>query len=151
FTFTIPLDNKAAKADYERAVNERQLSQSRLDVTKQQIALEVRSALTQLEQTRSTIETATIASELARDRMEAEQTKFNLGTSTLRFVLEEQRNVAQAESSELQSVVSFNKILVDLDKAMGLTLSKNNVRIDKALQAPAVASKSLTDRAKTGN
>ena len=151
FTFTIPLNNKAAIADYERALNERQLTQSRLDTTKQQIALEVRNALTQVEQARATIELSTVASELARDRMEAEQTKFNLGTSTLRFVLEEQRNVAQAESSELQSVVSFNKSLVDLDKAMGLTLQKNNVRIDKALQAPAVASRTLTDRAKTGN
>jgi outer membrane protein len=151
FTFTIPLSNKAAVADYDRAVNERQLSETRLNVTRQQIALEVRNALTQVEQARATIETATIASELARDRMEAEQTKFNLGTSTLRFVLEEQRNVAQAESSELQSVVSFNKILIDLDKAMGLTLQKNNVRVDRAMQAPAVASTSLTDRAKTGN
>ena len=151
FTFTMPLNNKPAIADYEHAVNERQLSQSRLDVQRQQIALEVRNALTQIEQARATIETATIASELARDQMEAEQTKFNLGTSTLRFVLEEQRNVAQAESSELQSVVSFNKTLIDLDKAMGLTLTKNNVRIDKALQAPTVALKSLGDRAKAGN
>lgn len=151
FTFTIPLNNKAAVADYDRAVNERQLSQTRLDVTRQQIALEVRNALTQLTQARATIETSTIASELARDQMEAEQTKFNLGTSTLRFVLEEQRNVAQAESSELQAVVSFNKTLVDLDKAMGLTLTKNNVRIDRAMQTPTVASRSLGDRSKTGN
>ncbi len=151
FTFTIPLNNKAAIADYDRAVNDRQESQSRLDVTRQQIALEVRTALTQINQARATIETSTIASELARDRMEAEQTKFNLGTSTLRFVLEEQRNVAQAESAELQAVVGFNKTLIDLDKAMGLTLTKNNVLIDKALRAPAVASRSLTDRARTGN
>ncbi len=151
FTFTIPLNNKAAQADYDRAINERQLAQSRLDVTRQQIALEVRTALTQLEQARAIIETSTIASELARDQMEAEQTKFNLGTSTLRFVLEEQRNVAQAESTELQSLVTFNKNLVDLDKAMGLTLTKNNVQIEKALQTPAVASKSLGDRARSGN
>jgi len=151
FTFTIPLNNKAAIADYDRAVNERQLSQSKIDVTKGQIALEVRNALTQTEQARAVIETSRIASELARDQLDAEQTKFNLGTSTLRFVLEEQRNVAQAESTELQSIVAFNKALVDLDKSMGLTLMKNNVQIDKALQAPTVASKTLTDRARTGN
>ena len=151
FTLTIPLNNKAAVADYDRAVNERQSSQSRLDVTRQQIALEVRTALTQLEQARATIELSQIASELAKDRMEAEQTKFNLGTSTLRFVLEEQRNVAQAESADLQALVSFNKTLVDLDKAMGLTLTKNNVRIDKALQTPTIAARTLSDRARTGN
>ena len=69
--------------------------------------------------------------------MVAEQTKFNLGTSTLRFVLEEQRNVAQAESNELQSVVNFTKSLVDLDKAMGMTLRKNNIEIDKTLNTVA--------------
>jgi outer membrane protein len=151
FTFTIPLNNKAAQADYDRAINERQLTKSRADVQKQAIALEVRTALTNTDQAKQTIETSRIASELARDRMEAEQTKFNLGTSTLRFVLEEQRNVAQAESTELQSLVAFNKALVDLDKAMGLTLSKSNVKVDKAMQAPTVASQPLANRARTGN
>jgi outer membrane protein TolC len=67
-------------------------------------------------------------------------------------VLEEQRNLAQAQTTELQSLVSFNKALVDLDKAMGLTLVRNNVQIDKALQpTPAVASRSLLERARSGN
>jgi len=46
-------------------------------------------------------------------------------------VLEEQRNVAQAQTNELQNVVNFTKSLVDLDKAMGLSLKKNNIEIDK--------------------
>jgi outer membrane protein len=151
FSFTMPLNNKPAQAEYDRAVNERRLSQTRADVLRQQIALEVRNALTQIEQARATIDSSRIARELAVDRVEAEQTKFNLGTSTLRFVLEEQRNVAQAESTELQSLVTFNKALVDLDKSMGLTLMRNNVQIDKALASPSVASRSLADRARSGN
>jgi outer membrane protein TolC len=151
FSLTIPLDNKAAKADYDRAVNERALTQSRLDVTRQQIALEVRNSLTQIDQARASIDTARVARELAQEQVEAEQIKFNLGTSTLRFVLEEQRNLAQAETTELQSLVSFNKALVDLDKAMGLTLMKSNVQIDKAIQGTTVASQSLADRARSGN
>jgi outer membrane protein TolC len=74
--------------------------------------------------------------------MEAEQTKFNLGTSTLRFVLEEQRNVAQAETNEIQALVNFTKSLVDLDQAMGLTLTRNNVEIERAIRPPSVASRS---------
>jgi outer membrane protein TolC len=151
FSLTIPLSNKAAVADYDRAVNERRLTQSRLDVTRQQIALEVRNALTQIEQARASIDTARVARELGQEQVEAEQTKFNLGTSTLRFVLEEQRNLAQAETTELQSLVSFNKALVDLDKAMGLTLMKNNVQVDKAIQGNAVASQTLAERARSGN
>jgi outer membrane protein TolC len=151
FSFTMPLSNKAAKADYDRAINERRLSESKANVTRQQIALEVRNALTQLDQTRATIESSRIARELAEERVQAEQTKFNLGTSTLFFVLEEQRNVAQAQTTEVQSLVSFNKALVDLDKSMGLTLMKNNIQVDKAIQTPSVASKSLLERARSGN
>ena len=150
-SFTMPLSNRAAKADYDRAVNERRLTESRSNVTRQQIALEVRNALTQVEQTRATIDSAQVARELAEERVQAEQTKFNLGTSTLFFVLEEQRNVAQAQTTEVQSLVSFNKAIVDLDKAMGLTLMKNNIQVEKALQIPSVASDSFTERARWGN
>jgi outer membrane protein TolC len=134
FSFVLPLSNKAAEADYERALNEQRLSKSKMDVTAQQIALEVRNAVTQVEMNRARIETAKTTRELAQEKMEAEQAKFNLGTSTLRFVLEEQRNVAQAESNELQAVVNFTKSLVDLDKSMGLTISKNNIELEKTLK-----------------
>ena len=73
------------------------------------------------------------------------------GTSTLRFVLEEQRNLAQAQTAELQSIITFTKAVVDLDKAMGLTLMKNNVQVDKAIQGTTIASQSLADRARSGN
>jgi outer membrane protein TolC len=138
FSVTIPLNNRAANADFDRANNEQRLSQSKMDVTAQQIALDVRNALMQVEMNRARIETAKATRELAQKKMEAEQEKFNLGTSTLRFVLEEQRNVAQAESSELQTEVNFTKSLVDLDKAMGLTIRKNNIEIEKTLNPTAL-------------
>jgi hypothetical protein len=40
---------------------------------------------------------------------------------------------------------------VDLDKAMGLTLMKNNVQVDKVIQGTTVASRSLAERARSGN
>jgi outer membrane protein TolC len=139
FSVVFPLNNKAAEADYERALNEQRLSKSRMEVVAQQIALEVRNSLTQVEMNRARIETAKVTRELAQQTMEAEQAKFGLGTSTLRFVLEEQRNVAQAESNELQAVVNFTKSLVDLDRAMGLTLSKNNIELEKTLKSGTTA------------
>jgi outer membrane protein TolC len=137
FSLTIPISNRAAEADYERALTEQRLSQSRMDVVAQQIALEVRNALTQVEMNRARIETARTTRELTAQQLQAEQTKFSLGTSTLRFVLEEQRNVAQAETNELQATVNFTKSLVDLDRAMGMTLRRNNIEIDKTLNARA--------------
>ncbi|PYS26122.1 MAG: hypothetical protein DMG11_21035, partial [Acidobacteria bacterium] len=140
FTVSIPLNNKAADADFSRAVNDRQISQNKIDAVLQQVALDVRNALTQVQTNRSRIDTTEAALKLARQKLDAEQQKFQLGTSTLRFVLEEQQNVAQAESNELQTVVNFNKSLVDLDRATGMTLKKNNIDFGKALGPVAAAS-----------
>jgi outer membrane protein TolC len=104
-----------------------------MDAAVQQIQLEVRTALIQAETNLARIDSAQTARELAEIKLDAERTRFDLGVSTLRFVLEEQRNVAQAQTNELQAVVNFTKSLVDLDRAMGMTLKQNNVEIDKAL------------------
>ena len=141
FTVSIPLNNKAADADFSRAVNDRQISQNKIDAVLQQVALDVRNALTQVQTNRARIDTTEAALKLARQKLDAEQQKFQLGTSTLRFVLEEQQNVAQAESNELQTVVNFNKSLVDLDRATGMTLKKNNIDFEKALSPVAANAK----------
>jgi len=66
--------------------------------------------------------------------LDAEQKKFQLGTSQLRFVLQEQQNVTAAQTSQIQALVNYAKALVDYDRAVGRTLRKNNVEIDKQLQ-----------------
>ncbi len=136
----IPLRNRAAQGEHARAATEKQLTQNRLNAQAQQIALEVRNAVTQIEMQKARIEAAQTARELAERRLEAEQKKFDLGASTIRFVLEEQRNVAQAQTDELQSLVNYTKSLVDLDRAMGMTLKRNNIEIEKTLN-PNVAAK----------
>jgi outer membrane protein TolC len=135
----IPLRNRAAQADNARAATERRISENRITAQAQQIALEVRNSLTQVEMNKARIEAAQKARELSERRLDAEQKKFDLGASTIRFVLEEQRNVAQAQTDELQSLVNYTKSLVDFDRAIGMTLKKNNVEIDKTLNLGASA------------
>jgi outer membrane protein len=139
FSVVIPLNNKAANADYDRALNDRRQSQSKIDTTAQQIALDVRNSLMQADMYKARIDTAKTARELAQRKLTAEQDKFNLGTSTIRFVLEEQNNVLQAETNEVQTVVNFTKSLVDLDRAMGMTLRKNNIELEKTLKSGTTA------------
>jgi len=129
----IPLRNRAAQGENARAMTDERIAEQRITSQAQQIALEVRNALTQVDMNRARIEAATKASELSERRLEAEQKKFDLGASTIRFVLEEQRNVAQAQTDELQAIVNYTKALVDTDRAMGMTLKKNNIEIEKTL------------------
>ena len=73
--------------------------------------------------------------------LDAEQKKFDLGASTIRFVLEEQRNVAQAQTDEIQSLINYTKSLVDFDRATGMTLKKNNIEIEKTLNPSGTTAK----------
>jgi outer membrane protein TolC len=133
FTLRIPMGNRAAKADYERAINERGVSTMRKAAIAQQIALEVRNAYTQVDMNRARVATARTARQLNARRLDAEQKKFDLGASTVRFVLEEQRNLAQAETNEIEALANYSKALVSYDRAIGNTLARNNIELDKQL------------------
>ena len=129
----IPLSNRSRRADYARASVARRQSEKRLRALEQLIALEVRNAHTQLEMNRARIEATKKARELAERNLEAEQKKFQLGTSQIRFVLEEQVRLAEAQTNEVNALVSFTKAKRDLDRAMGKTLELQNIKIGDAI------------------
>jgi outer membrane protein TolC len=141
FTLIIPLDNKAAKADFSRSVNERKLSDARLDATTAGIALEVRNAITNAAVASARVDTAAATLDLAQQTLAAEKAKFDAGTSILQFVLERQRDVATYETGQIQAEVNYTKALVDLDRAMGMTLKNNGLELNKALSAPGAGNK----------
>jgi outer membrane protein TolC len=135
FSVQIPLRNRAAQGEHARLTTEKRIVEDRKSATAQQIALEVRNALTFVEMNRARIEAAQKARELSERRLDAEQKKFDLGASTIRFVLEEQRNVTQSQTNEIAALVNYTKSLVDLDRAMGMILRNNNIEIEKTLTA----------------
>ena len=135
FNLSIPLSNKSVQAEYSKALTDKQSLLAKRNKLAQQIALEVRNANSQVEMNRARIVAAERALELAIMQLEAEQKKFQLGTSQLRFVLQEQQNVTAAQTSQIQALVNYAKALVDYDKAVGRALQKNNIEIEKQLQA----------------
>jgi outer membrane protein TolC len=134
FNLSIPLGNKSVRAEYSKTLTDKQAISAKRNTVAQQIALEVRNANSQVEMNRARIAAAEKALELAHRQLEAEQKKFQLGTSQLRFVLEEQQRVTAAQTSQIQALVNYAKSLVAYDRAVGRTLRKNNVEIDKQMQ-----------------
>jgi outer membrane protein len=132
FNLQIPLSNKSAKSDYDRAVSSKQLAQAQSDALAQQIALEVRNALNQVEMNRAHIESAGKAREFAQRTLDAEQQKLDLGVSTLFFVLQAQTNLAIAQTNEIQALVNYNKAVVVYDRATGQTLLHNRIEVEHA-------------------
>jgi outer membrane protein TolC len=135
FNFQIPLTNRAQQAEYAQVSVQKKTVEQNIQAIESQIALEVRNAITQLELSRARITTAETSRALAEQQYNAEQKKFELGASIIRYVLEEQRNLEQMQSNEISAKVNYAKALVDYDRALGLTLRKNNVSIDKTLAA----------------
>jgi outer membrane protein len=134
FNLSIPLSNKAEQAQYSKALADKQTIAARRTRLLQQIALEVRNAQSLVEMNRARIQAAEKALELAVMQSEAEQKKFQLGNSQLRFVLQEQRNVTDAQVTHAQALVNYAKSLVAYDRAIGRTLRKNNIEIEKQMQ-----------------
>ena len=55
---------------------------------------------------------------------------------------EEQLNLAQAETDEIEAKVNYAKSLVEYHRSIGNTLAKNNIEIDRELkQSPSASSK----------
>jgi len=131
FNLQIPLSKRAIGADHDRALSAQRTSKAQADATAQKIALEVRNALSQVEMSRAQITAAQKARELTEQRLDAEQKKFELGVSTIRFVLDEQRNVAAAQETELQSTIDYTKALVQFDRSIGRTLKRNSIEIEQ--------------------
>ncbi|MGE5568444.1 MAG: TolC family protein [Rhodospirillales bacterium] len=132
FQLSVPLQNRAAKADMVMdQVNLRQaeLRQQRLINS---IRLDVRNALIALQQARAAYQAAVKARELAEQTVDAEQKKYALGASTIFFVIQYQRDLAQARSQEVAAEAAYAKAKVQLDQAVGRTLETYNISIEEA-------------------
>jgi outer membrane protein len=134
FSLSIPLSNKSAQAEYSRVVAQKQTTEARRTALAQAIALEVRNAYSAVEMNRARITAAEKSRELAQRQLTAEEKKFQLGSGAIRFVLQEQQNLTQAQTSEIQALVNYTKSLVEFDRAIGRTLQRNNIQIDKDLK-----------------
>ena len=131
-TYFMYLGNRSAQADGMRAQLEANQTQVNLQKSRQQINLEVRQAITGLLQGRSQVEAAHQASDLARQVMEAEQKKLEVGISTPYDVVLRQRDLVTAQQAELTAVSNYAKALVEMDRASGTLLDRNNIELEDA-------------------
>ena len=130
----IPLRNRAAQADLTRDQLALRQQELRLQVLINQIRVDVQNALIALEQARARYRTATRNRILQEQYLDAEQKKNALGASTIFFVIQAQRDLAQAQASEVQALTAYSRAKTDLDRATGLTLEVNDIVIDEAKQ-----------------
>ena len=67
--------------------------------------------------------------ELADRRLDAEQKKFEVGMSTSFFIVQAQRDLAQARANELRARIDYIKAIAAFERARGTTLDRANVGV----------------------
>ncbi len=131
--FQLPIFNTQARAENAQAQIEFDRLALRKRSLEQDIALEIREALTQVEMNEARQEAAQATVRLAQERLDGEQAKFEVGLGTTREFIEAQRDLVRDQSVLLRARVDLIKSHAQLDRAVGRTLQRQNIRIADAL------------------
>jgi outer membrane protein TolC len=116
-TLSYPIMGNQADAQYARARVQRQQAQTRLRALEVQIAAEVANAAFTVQANLRRVEAASAARELAQKRLDAEQSRFEVGLTTNYFVVQAQRDLRDAENTELRALADYRKSLVNFERA----------------------------------
>jgi len=110
-----PLGHGVEDANYARAQLEREQAQDQVKSAEARVIRQVRRAWRTVEMNGKRIETTRAARTLAEQRLDAEQKRFEVGMSTSFLVIQAQRDLTQARTSELAALLAYNLALVDLE------------------------------------
>jgi len=121
FSYSIPnRTNKALAAQARLSREQAVVSLRRLEL---QVAQEVRTAGRGVLSGFKRVGSTTAARDLMEQRLDAEQKKFNAGMSTNFLVTQAQRDLADAEVSELLAIAEYRKSVVNFQRVQEAGLS----------------------------
>ena len=141
--FSASTRNRLAQADY--GID--QLTLRTTELTDQeasnQIVVDVSNQAIGLRQAQVRYEAAVRSRILEQQLLSAEQKKFALGASTPFNVVQQQRDLAAAQSAEVSAQVAYVNARISLDQTLGTTLEKNNISLQEAMSGQVTRQSSL--------
>jgi outer membrane protein len=94
-----------------------------------QVATDVTNAALLVESNHKRVDAARAARELVQRRLEAETSKFEVGLSTNFFVVQAQRDLAEAENIELRTRLDYQKSIVNFDRVQETSLGSAGISV----------------------
>src|SRR6266849_687175 len=128
----IPIRNRSAQADNQRAILTQRQLEAQLQQLKNAALLDVRNTYIALTQDRAQVDAASKARELQQQTFDAEQKKYQLGASTVYLVIQTQRDLISAQGTELRALANLVEAKANYERAVGRTLEVNRVTIADA-------------------
>jgi outer membrane protein TolC len=129
FEFSMPLGFRLAKARKQNMEFRLAKARAALDVQQSEVSHELAHVFHELDRTYAAMGTAAGRRDAALRRFSAVEADYNAGRSDLDLLLRTRVAVAEAERAYLETVVAYNKTLVDLCYRQGIVLQENAVAI----------------------
>jgi len=132
-SLNIPLRNRAAQADYTSSLLEIRQSELTLTKSESQVRVDVQNAIIGLQQARARYDAAVKSRLLSQQTLDADRKKYSLGASTVYQVVQDERDLATAASSETEAVANYTHARIAFDQSLGRTLEVNHVTVQEAM------------------
>jgi outer membrane protein len=133
-SLNIPLRNRAAQSDYATSLLELRQNQLNLRKNTNQVTVDVQNAVIGLQQARVRYDSASKARELQEQTLEADRRRNALGAATVFQVIQDQRDLATSQSTEVQALANYTHARISFDQALGTTLDVNHISLDEAMK-----------------
>jgi outer membrane protein TolC len=133
-SLNIPLRNRAAQADYVTSQLELRQNELNLEKTESQVKVDVQNARIGVQQARARYDAAARARTLQEQTLSGDQERYALGATTPYQVLQDQRDLADAVTTEVQALANYTHARIALDEALGTTLEANHITIEEAVK-----------------
>jgi|SRR5580658_912906 outer membrane protein len=131
-TLNIPFRNRQAQADYVTDQLQLRQAELRLQRAANQVTVDVKTATIGVQQARVRYETAVDTRKLAEQSLKDEENRFQHGVSSVTLVIQAQRDLANDEDAEVQSMANYTHAKIAFDLAMGRTLDVNRISMQEA-------------------
>jgi outer membrane protein TolC len=132
FQLNIPLSNRQARADMMRDQAQQLQAEIRLEQLKHQVRTDVEAAVIALQRARAAYDSARQTRILQEETLQAEEEKYGVGATTSFFIIQYQRDLAQARSDEVLAQSLYAKAQTALERAVGQTLTQHNIDFGEA-------------------
>lgn len=135
----IQFKNRIEQGDY--GIEQLQLKQSELQNLRSmnQMVVDISNQLVAMRQARARYSTGVNTRMLQKELLEKQQRMFSLGTSTINDVITAQRNLVNAETTEVAALGAYVRAQIGLDQIIGETLEKNNVFLEDSISGKVSA------------
>lgn len=128
-TVKYPWGLKKDSANYRSALLTLKQNQVRLEDIQANIRLQIRTIMRTIESCRKRYQAACVSKQLAEEKLIVENEKYQNGLSTGYNVLLYQRDFIDAMVSVVNATIEYQLSVIELNRATGSTLEKNNIQI----------------------